>query len=56
VQIFGLDSAESVDEILVEWPPVDSGDGPEQLGSVIAGPFPATEPGQTVVIRHPELR
>jgi hypothetical protein len=56
VQIFGLDSAESVDEILVEWPPVDSGDGPEQLGSLIAGPFPATAPGQTVVIRHPELR
>jgi hypothetical protein len=55
VQIFGLGDAEAVDEILVEWPPVDSGDGPAQLGSLIAGPFPASQPGETVVVRHPDL-
>jgi hypothetical protein len=55
VQIFGLGAAETIDEILVEWPAVNAGDGPEQLGSRIAGPIAAGQPGQTLVIRHPNL-
>ena len=55
VQIFGLGSAETVDEILVEWPPLDTGDGPEQLGTLLNGPIAASQPGQTIVISHPEL-
>jgi hypothetical protein len=55
VQIFGLDSSTIVDEILVEWPAIDSGAGPAQLGTVITGPVAASQPGQTLVIRHPEL-
>jgi len=54
VQIFGLDSAEIIDEILVEWPALDTG-GPVQQGSVLTGPIAASPPGQTMVIRHPEL-
>jgi len=55
VQIFGLGAAESVDELLVEWPAVDRGDGPVQLGTRITGPISAGRPGGTLVIRHPEL-
>jgi hypothetical protein len=55
VQIFGLGDAETVDELLVEWPALDSGDGPVQLGTLLTGPIAASQPGQTVVIRHPEL-
>ena len=55
VQIFGLGSAEFVDELLVEWPALDSGDGPVQLGSLLNGPIAAGQPGQTIVVRHPEL-
>jgi len=55
VQIFGLDSAENVDEILVEWPPLDSGDGPMQLGTLLTGPITAIPPGRTIIIKHPEL-
>jgi len=55
VKIFGLGDAETVDRILVEWPPLDMGDGPVQLGSLINGPIPASKPGETIVIRHPEL-
>jgi hypothetical protein len=55
VQVFGLGSSEAVDEILVEWPAIDSGQGPEQLGSLITGPIAASLPGQTLVIRHPAL-
>jgi hypothetical protein len=55
VQIFGLGAAETIDELLVEWPAVDAGDGPEQLGSLIAGPIAASQPGETLVIRHPNL-
>ena len=55
VQVFGLGAAEVVDELLVEWPAMDSGDGPAQLGTRIAGPIAAGQPGQTLVIRHPEL-
>jgi hypothetical protein len=55
VQIFGLDSAESVDEIIVEWSALDTGSGPQQLGSRLTGPIAASQPGQTLVIRHPEL-
>jgi len=57
VQIFGLGSSEFVDELLVEWPATDSGDGsgPVQLGSLLPGPIAASQPGQTLVLRHPEL-
>jgi hypothetical protein len=55
VQIFGLGGAESVDEILVEWPPLVTSDGPVQLGSRLNGPIAASQPGQTLVLRHPEL-
>ncbi len=55
VQVFGLGDAESVDEILVEWPPLDSDGGPSQLGTLLSGPIAAGQPGQTIVIRHPEL-
>lgn len=55
VQIFGLDSAEFADEVLVEWPPLNGGDGPVQLGTLLRGPIAASEPGQTLVLRHPEL-
>jgi len=55
VQVFGLGQAETVDEILVEWPPLDTGQGPEQLGTLLRGPIAATRPGQTIVVSHPEL-
>jgi hypothetical protein len=55
VQVFGLGSAATVDEILVEWPPTISGSGPEQLGTLLNGPIAAGQPGQTIVIRHPDL-
>jgi hypothetical protein len=55
LQIFGLGNAETVDEVLVEWPPLDSGTGPEQLGSLLPGPIAASQPGQTLVLRHPQL-
>jgi hypothetical protein len=55
VQIFGLDSAPSVDEILVEWPAIDAGTDPVQLGTVLNGPIAASRPGQTLVIGHPNL-
>ena len=55
VQIFGLGDAEAVDELTVEWPALNSSDGPKRLGTRIAGPIAASRPGQTVLIRHPEL-
>ena len=55
VQIFGLDSSTIVDELLVEWPAIDSGAGPVQLGTLLNGPIAASRPGETLVIRHPEL-
>ena len=55
VQIFGLDSSTIVDELLVEWPAIDSGAGPVQLGTLLRGPIAASRPGETLVIRHPEL-
>ncbi|HUF71578.1 MAG TPA: CRTAC1 family protein [Gammaproteobacteria bacterium] len=55
VQVFGLDSSEFVDAIFVEWPPLDSGGGPTQLGTLIDGPIAAGQSGETVVISHPEL-
>jgi hypothetical protein len=55
VQIFGLGAAETVDELFIEWPAVDAGDGPEQLATRITGPIVASRSGETLVIRHPEL-
>ena len=55
VQIFGLGSATSADEILVEWPPLISDEGPKQLGTLLNGPIAASRPGETLVLRHPGL-
>jgi len=55
VQVFGLGDSETVDEILVEWPPIDSGNGATQFGSLISGPIAASQPGQTLVIRQPDV-
>ena len=55
VQIFGLDSSTTVDELLVEWPAIDSGAGPVQLGTLLNGPIAASQPGETLVITQPEL-
>jgi enediyne biosynthesis protein E4 len=55
VQVFGLGSSEVVDEVLVEWPPLDGDDGPVQLGTLLPGPIAASQPRQTLVLRHPQL-
>jgi hypothetical protein len=55
VKIFGLGDAMAVDELVVEWPAVDNGAGAEQRVSTFNQPVPASEPGQTLVIRHPDL-
>ena len=55
-QIFGLDEADVIDEILVEWPALDAGEGPVQLGTLIKGPIAASHPGETLVLRHPDLQ
>jgi hypothetical protein len=55
VQIFGLDTATVVDELLIEWPALDAESGPLQKGTRITGPIAASQPGQTLVIRHPDL-
>ena len=54
VQIFGLDSSTTVDELLVEWPAIDSGSGPVQFGTRLTGPIAASQPGQTLVITQPQ--
>jgi hypothetical protein len=55
IQVFGLGLANSADEILVEWPPVVSAASSNGLGTLLNGPVPATQPGQTLVISHPGL-
>jgi hypothetical protein len=55
VQIFGLGDATRVDELVVEWAAVDDGAGAEQRVTMFSLPIAASEPGQTVVIRHPDL-
>ena len=55
VQIFGLDSSTTVDELLVEWPATNGGAGPVQLGTRLTGPIAASQPGETLVITQPEL-
>jgi hypothetical protein len=54
VQVIGLDSATSVDELLVEWPALNSDAGPARLGTLLTD-VAASRPGQTLVLRHPEL-
>ena len=54
-QVFGLGQATTVDEILVEWPALVAEDGPSQLGSLMNGPIPVAEAGQTLQIAHPSL-
>jgi enediyne biosynthesis protein E4 len=55
LEIFGLDSRTVVDEVRVEWPPIDSGAGPVQPRPTVLSAVAASEPGETLVIRHPEL-
>jgi hypothetical protein len=54
VQIFGLGSSTTVDALRVEWPAIDSGAGPVQPPPTILTAIAASEPGETVSIRHPE--
>jgi hypothetical protein len=53
VQIFGLDSSTIVEELLVEWPALDSGASPVQLGTLLKGPIAASKPGETLLITQP---
>jgi hypothetical protein len=59
-QIFGLGSATTIDHLRVEWPAVVTGGSlpPVHPETVIEPPdirLSATSPGQTLLIRHPEL-
>jgi len=55
MQVIGLGAADTIDEIVVEWPPLDTGDGPQIIGTQVTGPIPATQPGRSILIRHPQL-
>jgi hypothetical protein len=55
VKIFGLDSSTIVDELRVEWPAINAGEGPVRPPPTILRAVPASEPGETLSIRHPEL-
>jgi hypothetical protein len=55
VQIFGLGSSTTVDELRVEWPAINSGAGPVQPPPTILSAVPAGQPGKTLSIRHPAL-
>jgi hypothetical protein len=55
VQIFGLDSATTVDELRVEWPAIDSGAGPVQPPATLLTAVAASQPGETLSVRHPDL-
>jgi hypothetical protein len=55
VQIFGLDSSTTVDELRVEWPAKNSGAGPTQPPPTILRAVAASRRGETLSVRHPEL-
>jgi hypothetical protein len=55
VQIFGLDSSTTVDEVRVEWPAIDAGAGPVQPPATVLTAVAAGRPGETLSIEHPEL-
>ncbi len=55
IQIFGLGSATRVDELRVEWPPMDSGAGPVQPPATTLSAVAARRPGETLTIEHPDL-
>jgi hypothetical protein len=55
VQIFGLDSSTIADELRVEWPAKDSGVGPVQPPATTLRAVAASQPGETLSIRHPQL-
>ena len=55
VQVFGLGAAALVDELRVEWPAIDSGDGPRQPPPTRMTKVAAGKAGETLSIRHPEL-
>jgi hypothetical protein len=54
VQIFGLGTSTTVDTLRVEWPAIDSGAGPVQPPATILTTIAASEPGETLSIRHPD--
>ena len=55
VQIFGLDASTTIDELRVEWPPLDAGAGPVQPPTTLLTNVAAGEPGDTLSIKHPAL-
>jgi hypothetical protein len=55
VQIFGLDSSATVDELRVEWPALDAGAGPAQPPATILRSVAGSRPGETLSVRHPDL-
>ena len=55
VQVFGLNSSIRVDELRVEWPPIDSGAGPAQPPPTRLTDIAASRPGETLSIKHPAL-
>jgi enediyne biosynthesis protein E4 len=55
VQVFGLGSATSVDELRVEWPAKSSGAGPVQPPPTILHDVAAGKPGETLSIKQPAL-
>ena len=55
VQIFGLGAATHVDALVVEWPAFDDGGDVGRRVTNFSVPIPASAPGDTLVIRHPDL-
>ena len=53
VQVFGLGSSASVDELRIEWPPLAP--GPVQPADTVRTAVPASQPRTTLVICHPDL-
>jgi hypothetical protein len=53
VQVLGLGSSATVDELRVEWPPLAP--GPVQPADTVRTGVPASRPQTTLVICHPDL-
>jgi hypothetical protein len=53
VQVLGLGTSASVDELRVEWPPLAP--GPVQPAATVRTGVPASQPRTTLVICHPDL-
>ncbi|HEU4618495.1 MAG TPA: CRTAC1 family protein [Gammaproteobacteria bacterium] len=56
VQVFGLGSSKTVDELRVEWPAIESSAGPVQPPPTILHAVAARKPGRTLSIRQKGLR